>query len=265
MPDRLKTGIAELDEMLGGGFLQGDAVMLAGGPGTGKTNLALEYLMAGVASGQSGIYLSFEELPEQIYRDAANFGWDLRSMENENKLRVMCTSPEVVLAGSGAAELLADSINEIKARRIVVDSLSHLSMFVKGDDIRKETYRLMRYFKTKNLSSILIWESPQTQGQSFAVADAGLSFIVDAIILLRFVEIDSNIRNAITVLKLRGSAHDKRLREYEITQEGIKILAPFGGFEGITTGMARKVSNSIDDLIKKFDETMPENSGGNKK
>jgi circadian clock protein KaiC len=264
MSNRLKTGIAEFDQMLGGGFLEGDAVMLAGGPGTGKTNISLEYLIAGIAVGQPGIYLSFEEMPDQIYRDAENFGWDLRKMEKENQLRVLCTSPEVLLGGSDAAELLAEPIREIKARRIVIDSLSHLSMFVKGEDIRKETYRLMRYFKTKDLSSILIWESPQTQGQSFAVADAGLSFIVDTIILLRFVEIDSSIKKAITVLKMRGSAHDTRLMQYEITQEGVKILAPFGGFEGITTGMARKVSKSIDDLIKKFDETMPEN-GGEKK
>jgi circadian clock protein KaiC len=262
MTNRLKTGIAEFDEMLGGGFLEGDAVMLAGGPGTGKTNLALEYLMAGIASGQPGIYLSFEELPDQIYRDAMTFGWDLKKMEKEDKLRVMCTSPELLLGGTDAAELLADPIKEIKARRIVIDSLSHLSMFVKGDDMRKETYRLMRYFKTKDLSSVLIWESPQTQGQSFAVSDAGLSFIVDTMVLLRYVEIDSDVRKAITVLKMRGSAHDKRLREYEITQRGIEILAPFGGLEGITTGTARRVSKSIDDLIRKFDETIPENGAG---
>src|ERR1700722_1133490 len=114
MANRLKTGIAEFDQMLGGGFLEGDAVMLAGGPGTGKTNISLEYLIAGIAVGQPGIYLSFEEMPDQIYRDAENFGWDLRKLEKENKLRVLCTSPEVLLGGSDAAELLAEPIMEIK-------------------------------------------------------------------------------------------------------------------------------------------------------
>src|SRR5690348_12632137 len=73
---RVKTGIVELDEMLKGGFMPGDAVMLAGSAGTGKTTLALQYLVNGVKLGEPGVYVTFEELPDQIYRDAKNFGWD---------------------------------------------------------------------------------------------------------------------------------------------------------------------------------------------
>src|SRR5439155_1380370 len=84
----------ELDEMLRGGFMDKDAVMVAGSAGTGKTTLALEYLVNGATQfGEPGIYLTFEQLPDQIYRDAENFGWDLRKLETENKLRVVCTSP----------------------------------------------------------------------------------------------------------------------------------------------------------------------------
>lgn len=72
---RVRTGITEFDAMLKGGFLQGDAVMLAGSAGSGKTTIALQYLVNGIAMGEPGIYLTFEQMPEQIYRDALSFGW----------------------------------------------------------------------------------------------------------------------------------------------------------------------------------------------
>src|SRR5437899_11647205 len=94
---RNRTGILELDEMLRGGFMDKDAVMIAGSAGTGKTTLALEYLVNGATKfGEPGIYLTFEQLPDQIYRDAENFGWDLRKLEAEDKLRHVITRPDSI-------------------------------------------------------------------------------------------------------------------------------------------------------------------------
>src|SRR5216110_2855745 len=138
---RNRTGILELDEMLRGGFMDKDAVMIAGSAGTGKTTLALEYLVNGATKfGEPGIYLTFEQMPDQIYRDAKNFGWDLRKMEEENKFRLICTSPDLLLESQGE-NLLDEVIKELHPRRIVIDSLSHLEMFVAKGDLRKEAYR----------------------------------------------------------------------------------------------------------------------------
>jgi circadian clock protein KaiC len=241
-PQRLSTGVPELDQMLRGGFLRGDAVMLAGSAGTGKTTFGLHYLMSGMAAGENGIYLSFEQLPDQIHRDAKQFGWDLAKMESENKLRVVSTSPDLLVGDGDAEALLEQPIREVNPRRIVVDSLSHISMYVDNEDIRKEAYRLISYFKTKGISSLMIWESPQVLGQSFSVSDVGLSFLVDAIISLKFVEIESSIHRALVILKLRGSDHDKSLRQYEITKNGIRVQAPFKDYEGIMTGNPTKSS-----------------------
>lgn len=239
---RVGTGIPEFDRMLNGGFMRGDSVMLAGSAGTGKTTFALQYLMSGVSAGEPGIYLTFEQLPDQIYRDANNFGWDLRKMEEENKLRVVTTSPDLLVGDGDAEALLEQPIKEIGPRRIVVDSLSHLAMYVKDEDIRKEAYRTISYFKTRGLSSMMIWESPQVLGQSFSISDVGLSFLVDAIVSLKFVEIESSIRRAVVVLKLRGSNHDKSLREFEIGRTGIKLHTTFKDYEGIMTGSPTKSS-----------------------
>jgi len=239
---RVRTGISELDQMLGGGFMERDAVLVAGSPGTGKTILGLQYLANGVTQfGENGIYVTFEELPDQIYRDAKNLGWDLRKMEDEDKFRLVCTSPDLLLETHDGEHLLDEPMKQVNARRIVIDSLSHIGMYVEEKrDIRKEAYQLLNYFKTKGLSSLSIWETPQILGDSFSITDVGLSFLVDCIVLLRMVEIESSMRKALVVLKMRGSDHDKRLREFEITSQGIKLKSTFSEYEGVLSGAARR-------------------------
>jgi circadian clock protein KaiC len=250
LPPRVRTGIDEFDKMLDGGFMRGDAVMLAGSAGSGKTTLALQYLVNGAAYGEHGIYLSFEQLPDQLYRDAKNFGWDLPKLEQENKLKVICTSPNLLVEEGGAEALLEEPRKEINARRIVVDSLSHLSMFVKEEDMRLQLYRTLMLFKAKELSSLLLWETPQIAGQTFAISDTGTSFLVDAIVMLKFVEINSTIRNAMVVMKMRGSRHDKHLREYQIGSNGIKVEAAFTDYSGLMSGSPTK--NASEKFVEMF-------------
>lgn len=222
--------------------MEKDAVMLAGSAGAGKTTLGLQYIVNGIRNyGQSGLYVTFEQLPDQIYRDALSFGWDLQRMEQENKLRVICTSPELLLSGSTHDGLLDIPVREIQPKRIVIDSLSHLQMFVEEKKFRLEVYRLVSQLKTLGLSSILLWESPQMMGQISSISDMGMSFLVDCIILLKPVEIDSTIRRALVILKMRGSNHDKSLREYYIdSSKGFVVQRPFENFEGILSGSAHR-------------------------
>ncbi len=239
---RARIGISELDKMLGGGFMAGDSVLLVGAAGTGKTTLGLQYLVNGVTQfGENGIYVTFEQLPDQIYRDAKNFGWDLRKMEEENKLRLVCTSPDLLLEAHNGEHLLDEPIRQVKARRIVVDSLSHLEMYSKEGDLRKEAYRLIMYLKSRGLSSLVTWESHEIASPTSTVTAVGVSFLVDCLILLRFVEIESSMRRSLVILKMRGSDHDMRLREFKINSQGIKIAQPFSGYEGVITGTPRKL------------------------
>jgi circadian clock protein KaiC len=253
---RLKTGITEFDEMLHGGFLEGDAVMLAGSAGSGKTTLALQYLVNGATKyGENGVYVTFEQLPDQIYRDAEGFGWDLRGLEKEGKFQIICTSPDLLVNKNGAEELLGDTIRDLRPRRMVVDSLSHLQMFVPENDVRKEAYRLVMFLKAKGISSMLLWENPQIIGSSYSISDVGLSFMVDAIVALRAVEIESSMRRALGILKMRGSDHDKHLREYEITSHGIRVDQPFTQYEGLMSGSPRKVaSEKFVDMFRSVSE-----------
>ena len=234
--------------------MEGDAVLVAGSAGTGKTTLALQYLISGVKQGEPGVYVTFEELPDQIYRDAKNFGWDLRKMEEENKFRIICTSPNLLLESEGE-NLLDESLKDVRPRRIVIDSLSHLAMYVDKHDLRKEAYRLTMHLKTKGLSSLLIWESPQMTGAAFTVTEVGLSFLVDCIVVLKPVEIESSMRKALVILKMRGSDHDKHLREFQITPTGIKIESAFTDYEGVISGSPRRVpSEKFMDMFRRASE-----------
>lgn len=239
---RVETGITELDAMLRGGFMEGDAVLVAGSAGSGKTTLALQYLVNGIGFGENGVYVTFEQMPDQIYRDAKNFGWDLRKLEEEDKFRLICTSPDLMLESSGE-NVLDEALQDIRPRRIVIDSLSHLEMFIEKKNMRKEAYQLINYLKTKGMSSLLIWESGQMAGNAFSVTEIGLSFLVDCIVALRPIEIESSLRKAVMILKMRGSDHDKQLREFEITSNGVKITSAFSNYEGLITGSPRKVGS----------------------
>src|SRR5439155_25386102 len=97
--------------------------------------LAIQYLVNGSnLSKQNGIYIAFEQIPNQIYRDAKSFGWDLKRMEEEKRLKVICTSPDVLLDEEGREAIIGEAIKEIHPSRIVIDSLSYMSMYLDKDD-----------------------------------------------------------------------------------------------------------------------------------
>lgn len=126
--DRVRTGIEGLDQLLYGGFLRGDAILVAGAPGSGKTSIGMQFLYNGITKFQEpGLFVTFEEFPARIYRDAASLGWDFPALEKQGKLRVFFTFPEVlqqdVVRDKG---LVGEMLAEIGARRVVVDSITNL-------------------------------------------------------------------------------------------------------------------------------------------
>ncbi|MFY3740216.1 MAG: circadian clock protein KaiC [Candidatus Nitrosomirales archaeon] len=236
-PIRAPTGLTEFDKMLNGGFMAGDAVLISGAAGTGKTNLALQFLYNGATKfGENGVYISFEEMPDRIYRDARSIGLDLERLEAENKIRIISTSADLI---EESDSFFKNIFSDINPRRLAMDSISHYALLKKGDT-RTDVYRLLRFFKTNNLTSLLLYESEAKVGQSLASVEQSFAFLVDSVIELRYVEIESAIRRAIAVVKMRGSDHDKHLRELVITSNGVEIGEPFETWNGVFTGAPRK-------------------------
>jgi len=239
--ERIKTGIEGLDNMLNGGFLPETANLVEGAPGTGKTTMGMQFIYNGIIHyDQPGVILTFEEFPQQYYRDAATFGWDFKKLERENKLRIIMSSPEVTKADleniDGRIETL---VKEIGAQRIMVDSLSHFERLTHNrTELRSVIYSFINALKREGLTSLLTRESPALLGEAKSV-DSDVAFVAESYVLLRYVEIESAIRKALLVLKLRGSNHAKDIRQFAITEHGIQVQDKFVGREGIMSGSPR--------------------------
>ena len=249
--ERVKTRIPGLDEMLCGGFLPRTANLVEVAPGTGKTTLGMQFSYHGiVACGEPGLILTFEQFPQQYYNDAAGFGWDFRQLERDGKLRVVMTSPEVSRSDleqvGGRIERL---VQEIGAKRILVDSLSHFARLgEESTQLRSTVYGFVNGLKREGLTAVLTRESAALLGEAESTDDA-LTFLVDSYILLRYVEIESAVHKALLVLKMRGSNHDKGIRQFEITARGVEVRATFEGREGIMSGSPRRM---VDSFVQAF-------------
>ena len=234
--DRVATGAAGLDAMLSGGFLPNTMVLVRGAPGTGKTSLALQFLIQGVADGESGLFVSFEEFPKSLYRDGQSLGWDLKELEEEGLLHFMFTSPEVFL---GSLEPPESQLNrlvlEANIRRVVLDSVSHFDRLTDDEQQLRGLYtQAVNGLRRERVTALLLGEDNRSSHrQAFK---GGLSFLVDATILMRYVEIDSAMQRAILVLKMRGSPHAKEIRRYVIGKGGLAVLDVFEGREGLLSG-----------------------------
>lgn len=245
--DRVRTGIEELDTMLCGGFLPETANLVEGAPGTGKTTLGLQFIYNGITQfDEPGLILTFEDFPEEYYRDASAFGWDLRPLEDAGKLRIVMTSPEASIADMGNTDSqVRAAIREIGARRILVDSITHFRALASDSmELRHIAYNFITSLKREGLTIILTQESDQLLGSGSQVDDE-LAFLVDSYTLLRYVEMDSAIHKALLVLKLRGSDHAKDIRQFEVVSDGIQVRSRFEGQEGIMSGSPRRMADSF--------------------
>ena len=236
--ERIATGIPGLDEMLQGGYLPQTANLVEGAPGTGKTSLALQFLIHGATKhNEPGLLISFEEFPSSLHRDAEGLGWNLKGLVADERLHLMFTSPEVFLASLESPDSpLNQLILESNIKRLVLDSVSHFDRLTDdAQELRKTYTSVVNGLRREGITAVLLGEKGRVDYRY--AFKGGLSFIVDCIILMRYVEIESTMQRAVVVLKMRGSDHAKQIRRYEIATGGIKVLDVFEGREGILSGM----------------------------
>lgn len=244
--ERVKTGIKGLDEMLGGGFLRDTANLIEGAPGTGKTTLGMQFIYNGIMQAdEPGLIITFEEFPQQYYRDAAEFGWDFKEFEKKGLLKIIMTSPEVSRMDiESVGGMIETYIAQMGARRVVVDSMTHFTRLSQDPiELRGIEFNFINALKREGLTSVLTRESPVLLGES--PQDDNLGFVVDSYLMLRYVEIESAIRKALLVLKMRGSDHAKDIRQFDVTERGIEVQSKFEGQEGILSGSPRRMADSF--------------------
>jgi len=233
--NKISTGVEGLNKMLNGGIPRGTATLVAGGAGTGKTLLGLHFIIKGIEEGEPGVIVNFQEAPSQLNAIALGFGWDMRKMEKKGMLKLLYTSPVEMNVDQHTA-LVKDTVKQMGAKRILIDSLMDIEIAT-PDKVRYKDYiySLVNFFKSKGVTSVMTNEIPELFG-SLKLTSYGISFISDNVILLRYVEVESSVTRALSILKMRGSSHDKDVREFKISSSGVTILKKFEGQEGVLTG-----------------------------
>jgi circadian clock protein KaiC len=252
---RTTSGSKDLDEMCGGGFFQDSVILVSGATGTGKTLMATEFMRGTAAEGERAMYFGFEESNDQLHRNAIGWGVDFYSLSREGKLKVICDYPET---RSLDDHLLAirRHVSEFKPTRIAIDSLSALERISTVRSYREFVVGLTAFIKEQEIAAVLTATTPTLLGGT-SVTEAHISTITDSIILLRYVEIFGEMRRGLTVLKMRGSSHDKNIREFIIDGKGMHIGQPFRGVSGILTGSpVHKNAGELDHLGQMFKESL---------
>jgi circadian clock protein KaiC len=231
---RIRSGVPELDRMCGGGFFRDSIILLSGATGTGKTLVTTMFIAGGVEAGERCLLFAFEESRDQLFRNATGWGVDFEKMESAGKLKVVCEYPET---GSLEDHLIAMKavVDEFRPQRIAVDSLSALERVATIKSFREFAIGLTSYIKDKNVAGLFTATSSSLLGGT-SVTETHISTITDSIILLRYVEMHGEMRRGVTVLKMRGSTHEKSIREFTIDGTGMHIGKPFRNISGILSG-----------------------------
>jgi circadian clock protein KaiC len=234
---RLTTGVPGLDAMTGGGYPAGDAVLITGPAGSGKTTFATQFLAAGLARGEAAVAIVFEEYPDAYLARAHALDIDLVTPIARQKLSVLYLRP-LDLSVDEALAAIVEDVERLGATRVVIDSLSGFEVALAPtfrEDFRESLYRLVGALTSAGVTVVMTAETPSTPTSSGTVER--VSFITDDIIVQRYVEIAGELQPVLAVVKMRGSQHSRDYRAYELTTRGAVVGKRLNDYHGITTGV----------------------------
>ena len=222
---RVSTGVAGLDELLGGGIPKASNTVLQGPTGTGKTILALQFLIEGARRGETGVMFTLEETPNQLRAVGASLGWDLPALEESGKLLISYASP-VELSTDRYLQSARDEVRTRRATRAVFDSLTSMALSVSSERRFKELiYAVGKHMHLAGVTLVMTLEG----GQRFGHAEKpgpGVSFIADNLIQLRYVDVGDAFDRGIAVVKARGVKHQTDVWALDIDEDGPRVFDP---------------------------------------
>ncbi|MFB2937559.1 circadian clock protein KaiC [Aerosakkonemataceae cyanobacterium BLCC-F154] len=237
---RVSSGVRTLDEMCGGGFFKDSIILATGATGTGKTLLVSKFLQDACMRGERAILFAYEESRAQLSRNAYSWGIDFEDLEQKGLLKIICAYPES--AGlEDHLQIIKLEIAQFKPSRIAIDSLSALARGVSNNAFRQFVIGVTGFAKQEEITGFFTNTTDQFMG-SHSITDSHISTITDTILMLQYVEIRGEMSRAINVFKMRGSWHDKGIREYTISEKGPEIKDTFRNFERIISGSPSRIS-----------------------
>jgi KaiC/GvpD/RAD55 family RecA-like ATPase len=215
--ERVKTGIAGLDRLISGGFVKGSAVLISGKAGAGKTLFGLQFLWEGLQNGEPGIYMTFEETADDIRKDALSFGWDFSDFEKKGKFKLI----EHNVYDNPSMDFF--DVDKIKAERIVIDSISILSLMVeKKAALRNRMNNIVAALKRKGVTTLMISEAIDGDAYSRLGVE---EFISDAVVMLDFVPVGPQAGRNLLISKMRRTKHSEQIHPIQISKGGMRVLS----------------------------------------
>ncbi len=233
---RVSTGIPHLDDMLGGkGFYRGSSILVSGAAGTGKSTIGAHFVDAACRRGQRCIYFAFEESPQQIVRNMRSIGIDLGQWVDRGLLKFSASRPSLWGLEMHLARMHKE-VAEFKPEIVVVDPIYNLSAVGTTAELHSMLLRLIDYLKAQSVTALFI---SLDGGKASDAEQADVSSLMDTWLQLRTIEHSSERNRGLYILKSRGMKHSNQIREFLLTDDGIRLREVYLGSGGVLTGSAR--------------------------
>lgn len=230
---RVSAGIIGFDKLIEGGFEKNSTNLVMGGPGSGKTILATQFIVEGLKKGESCLYITFEETKQSFYHNMKRFSWDLEQYEKKGLFTFLNYTPgkvkNMLEEGGGIIESII--INN-KISRLVIDSMSSFTLLFEDElEKREASLDLFNMIKKWNCTSLVTFEgSPEGENKAYKA----LEFESDSIVLMQFIRKLISRERYIEILKMRGTDHSKGLYRFSITKKGIELSnSPIKSIKGV--------------------------------
>jgi circadian clock protein KaiC len=240
MPEqRLGFGVPRLDEMLSGGVPAHSATLLFGSPGSGKTLLGLHFLAAGASQGENGLYYGFAEPEAWLVNKGTEVGLPIQHWLDSGQLKLKVhTSVERAL--DARVRDLLEQVERHQVKRLVLDGLEPFAQDLLAQQrLASFFHALFQLLRARGVTSLVTQQTHVIVGPDLKAPIQGIESLVDNILLLRFVELRSQLYRMLSVLKMRESRYDSALRQFDITSRGIIVADTFESAEAILTGLSR--------------------------
>jgi circadian clock protein KaiC len=235
--ERISSGIARLDAMLGGaGYYCGSSILVSGTAGTGKSSVAAHFADAACRRGKRALYFAFEESPTEIMRNMHSIGMDLKMWVNKGLLRFHATRPSL-FGLERHLTTLRKAVNDFEPQVVIVDPMNSFGSEGNLSDVTTMLVRVIDFLKAKKITGL--YTSQTSAGTAFEQSEVAVSSLIDTWLLLRAIEIGGERNRGLFILKSRGMPHSNQIREFLLTDHGVELRDVYVGASGVLTGSAR--------------------------
>jgi circadian clock protein KaiC len=229
------SGIAELDKLLGGGLDRGTSNMFMGPPGTGKSTLALKFVLAAAERGEKSLSLIFDETTGSLLNRGKQLGMDLKPHMDSGMVNFLQVNPAEIVPGE-LASLIRNAVEQQGVRVLVLDSINgYLNAMSQERYLNLQLHELLTYLDQRGVITIMVLAQQGLVGIMRSVVD--LTYLADTVVLLRYFEELGAVKQAISVIKKRSGNHERTIREIKIAQGGLVVGPPLTGMQGVLTGV----------------------------